>query len=575
MSDIPDVSTRINERLDRLERRVSILEHPSVESPPVPTLVTDTIKVQSPQDTDALSFAKASGIIPMLGKAVLGIAGAYLLRAVAESGSFPKLAVIVLAITYAGMWLVLAVRVRTMAWYTGITYSTTSGLILTPMVWELTLRFRVLPSSISAVVLAAFAIAALALTWKRNLVSVFWVAYSTSTFTALALMIATHDLVPFLGVILFIALASEFATCRGHRLNARILAGVVVDIAVSLLIFIYSSPHNARIEYNNIPAPILLTLVLIPFLIYAVSVTIQTVLLRHEITIFEMVQTMITSVFAIIGVISFYSGNRYIAIGITCLVLSLATYIAAFIRFDSSLSPRNYYVYSSWSAALFLLGSVFCLSQKSLSVWLGFAAIAATLIGTQRCRLTLEYHGAIYLAVAAYVAGLLRFTSQSLIGSMPTAPTWILGVVFTYALLCYLAGARHLKDRWAQWIPHLAIATLAVSAGTALLVSALARVTVHIHSFKTSPLELFQTLAVCSVALILAYSGSRWLRIELTWIAYVALLFIAVKLLFVDLRHGHFVLIAISFFLYATTLILLPQLTGRGQKNNDLKVTGT
>jgi len=568
MTDIPDVSARLKEQLDNLERRVYVLEHPNADPTPAPELSVETINVHPLPEAEEYSFAKASGIIPMLGKSLLGIAGAYLLRAVAESGSVPKQAVVVLAIAYAVMWLVLAVRVHTMAWYTGITYTTTSGLILAPMLWELTLRFKVLPPSVTAVVLATYAMLALALSWRRSLVSVFWVAYSVAVFTALALMIVTHDLVPFLAALLLIGLASEFAAYRGHRLNGRILAGVIADIALLLLVFMYSSPANARLEYTSVANPILLTMVFIAFLIYAVSVIVHTLVLRHEITIFEITQAMITCAVAIIGVITFCSGRHDVAIGITCLVLSVATYAAAFLRFDSPLFPRNYHVYNSWSAALFLLGSLFCLPQAGLSLWLGLAAVAAIFFGAQRGRLTLEYHGAIYLAVAAYVSGLLSFTSQSLVGAMSAKPTWLLATVSIAALIGYVAGGRHLKDRWTQWIPHLVITALAVSAAAAFLVYVLARYTVHFYSPIISPLEIIQTLAICSVSLALAYTGSRWSRRQLTWIAYAMLLLIVGKLIFVDLRHGHFVLIAVSFFFFAATLILLPQLVASSQKIN-------
>jgi len=48
--------------------------------------------------------------VPTLGKAVLGFAGAYLLRAVAESGVIPKEPVLVVAVAYASLWMVWAVR---------------------------------------------------------------------------------------------------------------------------------------------------------------------------------------------------------------------------------------------------------------------------------------------------------------------------------------------------------------------------------------------------------------------------------------------------------------------------------
>lgn len=565
MSEIPDLIAQFNKRLDTLEHRVFTLEHAAVESSLKPVPAVDAINIPPHQHAETLSFAQASGIVPMLGKALLGIAGAYLLRAVAESGSFPKLAVVVLAITYAGMWLVFAVRVRTMAWYTGITYATTSSLILTPMVWELTLRFKVLPALISALVLASFAIAALTLTWKRSLVSVFWVAYGTAVFTSLALMIVTHDLAPFLGALLLILVASEFAACRGHRLNGKVLAGVVVDIAVALSIFIYSGPANTRAEYSSVSMPTLLTLVSIPFLVYAVSVAFHTILRRQRISLFEMMQTMIAFSLALYGVISVASGEHYGTIGIACLALSAAGYAVSFKLFEASTVLMNYRVYSAWSAALFLLGSFFCLPRIWLSIWLGVAAIAATSIGAQRSRLTLEYHGALYLLTAAFAAGLPRFTAQALIGSPPNPPAWIFGAIFALSFLCYLLGGSPPKAKRAQWRPNIVTAVLAATSGAALLVSVLALFTVHLNSLKTNPLEFIQTLAACSTALVLAYSGSRWHRIELNWIAYGALVFVAAKLLIEDLRHDHLVLIAASFFLYAATLILLPRLASRGQ----------
>ena len=75
---------------------------------------------------------------------MLGIAGAYVLRAVAESGSFPKLVVVALALAYAATWMVWASRVPVGAPFASTAYAATSALILVPMLAELTLRFQVL-----------------------------------------------------------------------------------------------------------------------------------------------------------------------------------------------------------------------------------------------------------------------------------------------------------------------------------------------------------------------------------------------------------------------------------------------
>ena len=90
--------------------------------------------------------APAGGIFSVLGRAMLGMAGAYLLRAVAEASLLPRPAVAAIAIVYAILWLVWAARVPAGAWFASITYACTSALILAPMLWELTLRFKVLPA---------------------------------------------------------------------------------------------------------------------------------------------------------------------------------------------------------------------------------------------------------------------------------------------------------------------------------------------------------------------------------------------------------------------------------------------
>ena len=164
MDDL-DAFARLTARVEELERRISALERPSEAAVLVAAEPDTPVSVQP---TAALSFAPEGGVFSVLGKAMLGIAGAYLLRAVAESGSLPKLAVVVLALAYAGMWLVWASRMPSTARFASAVYATTAALILAPMLWELTLRFEVLPTSAAAGILGVFAVAAYALAWKRG-----------------------------------------------------------------------------------------------------------------------------------------------------------------------------------------------------------------------------------------------------------------------------------------------------------------------------------------------------------------------------------------------------------------------
>jgi predicted tellurium resistance membrane protein TerC len=114
---------------------------------------------------------------------------------------------------------------------------------------------------------------------------------------------------------------------------------------------------------------------------------------------------------------------------------------------------------------------------------------------------------------------------------------------------------------------RLIAAAICVCALAALLVQVL----LQLVALRTAPdvyhVAFIRTLSICAFALALAFAGVRWRRPELTRIAYATVVFIAAKLIFEDLRHGHLEFIAASIFLFAITLIAVPRLAHMGQKS--------
>ncbi len=419
MDHPPEVIAGLSARLEALEQRVFQLEHPLEASPVAPLAAQRALAIEAPSDSTPSSSAGASGTFPVLGKAVLGMAGAYLLRALAEAGTFPKLAVVVLAIAYAGMWLVGAARVGAARRFAGFAYALTSALILAPMLWELTVRFKVLTPSVTAGVLAGFAIAALAFTWRRAVAPVFWVGYTTSILAALVLMIATQELAPFLCALFVIALASEAAACAGHALNGRVPAAVAADIAVASLLYIYSMPEGTRAGYGSLGVLLLIALASIPFFLYFASITLQSIVRGRRITLFEMLQIVLTFLFASYGSLTFSAGQQRTAVGIACVVLCAVGYAIAFAGFRNEAAARNFRAYTSGSAALLVLGCTLSLSPLALAVALGAAAVVATTVGARALQPALEFQSAAYLIAAAGFSGLVMFDQSLLIGLQP------------------------------------------------------------------------------------------------------------------------------------------------------------
>ena len=565
MDNLPEVLTRLNTRLDTLEQRVFVLEHPAEAStaPPAPA---PSLEVVAPKADESSSFAEAGATFPVLGKAMLGMAGAYALRAVAESGSFPKLAVIALAIAYAGMWLIWAALAPAKAWFTSTTYAGTSALILAPMLWELTLRFQFMSPAMAAGILGAVVVATYALAWKRNIASIVWVTDVAVAVAAIALLIATHDMIPFLAVLLLMALLSEFSAARNRWLRIRPIVAAAADIAIWALLSIYAGPESSRTEYVNLGPVLLLAPALFLLLIYGTSVALRTTLLRQQMSFFEAGQAMIAFLLAADAAHHFGASGSAIAFGVFCLLLSPACYAAAFLLFDTAADRRNYHVYSTWGAALFLAGCFLCLSPAWLASCLGMAAIAATLFGARASRLTLEFHGIAYLVGAAFACGLLPYAAHTLAGAFPEPPPPIAWIISGAAILCYAAGGHLQRAPWKLRLFQVLSATLAVGAAATALLSALVWLTATVITPGTSHVAVIRTLTACALALALAYFGPRWHRIELVWVTYATLALVAAKLLLEDLQQGHPEFTAASIFLYAVTLILVPQLVRRSTR---------
>ena len=563
MDDLLEALARLSERLEHLESRVSALERSpkAANSRPSPA----TAAASATPATEQIALPQDGGVFPVVGKSMLGIAGAYLLRAVAESGSLPQWVVVALALAYAGMWLLWAARVPASIPFASAAYAVTSALILAPMLWELTLRFKVLPAAATAGVLTAFAAGALALAWKRNLAPVVWIANIAAVFTALALMIATHDLAPFISALLLMGVVSEFAADRNRWLRLRFLVAPAADLAVWILIYIASLPESARVDYAPVQSAVLLTLPSVLFLIYGASVTFRTTWLRQRITIFEIAQTVIAFLLAAFSWFWFEPADR-VGLGIFCLFLSAAGYAVGFVRFDRVRERRNYWVYSTWSALLLLAGSFLCLPPPLLALLLSVAAIVATVVGIRTGRLTLQFHGLLYLAAAAFASGLLDYAVRALAGTFPSAPGWMVWLVAASVLLCYAVGGRFPGELWKQRLLRLLSAILAVSAAATLLVSALVWLAAIGMTPGASHVAVIRTLITCALALTLAFGGSRWQRIELVWTAYGTLAFVTAKLLFEDLPHGQPGSIAVSIFLYAVALIIVPRMARLGSQ---------
>ncbi len=553
---------KLSERMWDLERRISAVERKLEKpSPAQPALASTAPKgLRTPAATEDFTAEDMRAGAVVLGTAILGIAGAYLLRAIAESNTIPQRFVLAVAVVYAGLWMVWAVRTHAGSRFAGAIYGITAALILSPLLWESTTRFRVLSPTFTAMVLAAFFVLTLALASRRNLQVLPWVAALATVITAWALIIATHDLVPFTAALLAIALATEVAVGLGQRLSSRAVPAIAADLAVWLSIALITSSRGMPAGFPRV-APLMLTvLCFAPFVIYGGSIGIRNFEFHSQMTVFEIAQGVAALMLATLGAMRISDGSAEPWLGVLFLLLAATCYWGALSRFAGVAYARNRLVCASWAAALLLASSFLLFSSNLRAPFLCLAAVAAVLAYARTGGLSLGVHADVYLVAAAGVSSLPNYVENALGGTVPGTPGWGVWIVVASAMLCCGAGSRRLQDHGKRRLIWMVPALLLGFAGAALAVAAILRLAPGRLELSASRLSVVRTVVICSLALGFGFFGSRWKRVELGWVAYSAVVLGALKLLLEDLRFGNATSLMISLLSYGLVLVLLPRL---------------
>lgn len=570
MNEHPGAIDQLIARVESLEHRVSALEHHTVTA--ASEAAPESVAAQTAAPGPAAAGIESASVFSVFGRAMLGIAGAYLLRAAAQSNLLPDAVAAAIGIPYAIVWIVFAVRARAGAWFPAIVYSATSALILAPMLWELVFRFRILAPAGAAAVIAVYICAGTVLAWRNHFTPVLWVTNITSVLIALSLFFASRSSLPFIAVLLLMLCLAEFAEARNRASGLRALNALAASVAIWAAIYVYISPPAARPDYPPLAPGALIVVAFGFFAIYLASVVHNTMILQKRITAFEIVLTMMGFLLATVALDAFGPPSALLFFGVLCLLLAAGGYAAVFLFFDRAPAPRNYRVFSTWSAALALAGGAIALPEAAQAVCFGSAAVVATALGTRFSRFVLVFHGAAYLAAAAATSGTAVYIVHALAGALPGAPSWTIYLALVLALGCYAALPRSAQPSWQEQTVHFFTALLTICAAAALAVHAFMGVTALRIEPGPHHLAFFRTLSVCAATLALAYAGARLDRAELARIANVALVLLAVKVVTEDLRHGHLAYIAASIFLFALTLIAVPRVARMARRSRAAEI---
>jgi hypothetical protein len=561
-------------QLRNLEERIARIEDRLGASPLRPTAEASVELPAGATAELADTLANPGTALPAFGRALLGIAGAYFLRALTEMGVLPLGAGVSAGIVYAIVWLGLAAKTSSERRLDVTLRAVTSVLVLAPLIWEATVRFQAVSTWTAAAVLSCFTILGLVVSWRKNVTVIAWIALLAGVFTAWGLVLGTRDVFPFALALLAMAAAVEVSACLEHWLPERWVAAAGTNLGVLLLTYL-AAQKTIPESYVALPAFAAPAAQAALLGIYLTSTIVRTLFRSFPFTSFETTQCAAVFLIAVGGAMTAGEGPGTVAVAMPAFTLlcGAACYVVAFAHLDRhGERNRNFYTYSVFGLLLTLTGSWMLLGPAALAVTWSALALSCIVAGGLWDRLTLRWHGVLYLLFATLASGAATGAGAMLLGAATgVAAVSVSGWTAVLAVLfCYAAALRYTRDAIHTRM-YLGF-SLAMSAMLVWHIAGLAAggLTALVHSMadpaaRTAYSTTARTAAITLGSIALAWSGARWRQPVLSRLVYALMFLGAYKLAVQDLRVDRTMALFLSLFLYGGALTLLPRLLQRGR----------
>lgn len=559
------LETRVSEvslSLEDLGRRLAVLEARAAAAP-LPA------HPSAPPDTEGERLlpplqADFGGGVALVGRTLIALGGAYLLRALTSAGLLPQSLGVLLAFVYALGWLLLADRAGGRAHTTSAAFhGATAVLIGFPLLWEATARFGYLPPAGAALAVVLFTALAFAVAWRRDLQPLALAAGAGCAASALALLAGTHAWIP-MGLVLVLlgAAGLVLATARGWRAPGWLLP-FPAYVAVLL-----TGSRTVTEQAGAAPA---LAVGLALCLSYLAVISLHLLARRQD---FHPLEALHGGMAALLGygtaALMAPQGIIAAAAGLLGAALGGGAYLAAFRRVERSERGKLLF-YSGLGFFFVLVGTGLLLPAAALPFAWSALAVLCALAAVRVSRVTLSLHGTLYALAAAINSGLAALSAYAF-GAAPTVawPPFTAGaaVALVAAAVCCALPVPRLAPFWKPYASFTRLVQLAVltwGAGGALLYALVPPVAGQpgMEGMDGGLLAAVRTAVLAGSALILGWTA-RWQRIhEAAWLVYPLLVAAGVKLVIEDFPHGRPLTLFVALALCGGALILAPRLARR------------
>ncbi len=558
VSDLSGAVTALERRLAELESRPAASTGAVAEAAAAADAADAAY--ETPSDVSVVS------VLSLVGRTCLILGGAYVLRALTDAGTLPRVGGTILGVAYAIAWLVPVYRLDPIRQrLTAASYGVATALIAFPILWEATVRENVRLLSPAAAALAMGGVTALVLVvaWQRRVQSLAWIISMAGLAATLLFLTALGPVTPF-GF--YLAFLGVFTLWMGYALDWIWLRWPIAFVADLCLLVMAGSVTGV---WQREGAGAVMVLQLAIFAGYLISIAARTLWRSRDVIPFEVVQTIALLVVAFGGAVYVMraTGAGAAGLGVASLVFGVGSYGVAFAFVDRSEGHwKNFVFYSS-------LAIVFVLAGASLTVgpavqamlWSGLAVTAAVL-GNRYRAAAVGLHAAIYLVAGAIVSGLFAFMTDAFTASVArgwAANSLPASVVLASAAACAAIPVTSEPEYRGQpaRIPQIVVVVMLLAGVGAVVIGYTVPLVAGVpgQSADAAMAAAIRTVVVGAAALLLAWAGGRGVFAEGRWLMYVVLVLGGLKLLTEDFPAGRPATLVLSLAVYGAALIVAPR----------------
>lgn len=543
----------IRHALAALERRLAELEHPTTS---IASSLDERVAGESAGGRARPAGGGAGSVFALAGRGFLAFGGAFVLRALTESGAIGPATGVWLGVTYAVAWIAAA------EWTSGASRQLHGWLSLAiglPLVLEAAGRLALLSVGPAVAALALVGGLALAVAWHRQLPGLAAGASVGGSLVALVLGLATGSLLAYGTFGLALGIATLWVS-YDRRWRWLLWPSAA---ATNLLAFVAAlrACHRPPLE-----SPIATEAFLAAFgALYFGSFVVRTLFHERAVRGFETAQTAAVMAVGLGGAILVGRMNALdlAAVGLPAAIVGVALYAQTFWRVAARRGYGGDFHYFGFTAfALALAGTTILLPAPGrLFVTAGGAlALAALAARLQQPPLLLQ--SAIALFVAAAEAHLFPLVSALWLGSIsvwPPIPGAVVLVLVT-AAACYVPPLVTGVPRDGFSVSGRVMMAGILAAGAACVALAVAGPVFAGRQASPGVLATVRTVILAASVVVLARIGREAPFRELAWIAYVLLIACGLKILLDDLPHSRATTLFIALAAYGLALIATPRM---------------